>query len=71
MTKLLVGSLFSLGLCLGFANAKEQPRTPRGDEQQMQMSIPEPQPMSCTASGHACSSKDECCSRMCTKGKCG
>lgn len=69
MTKLFVASLLVLGLSAG-AVAKEPARAPRAEEQRLQMSIPEPQPMSCKASGQPCGGKDECCSSMCTKGKC-
>ena len=70
ITKVFLGSFLALGLSLSVSAKETTQPAPQKLEDQLQMSLPEVVPLSCKASGQACTSKDECCSGMCKK-KCG
>jgi hypothetical protein len=68
MTKLLLAALMALGI----STTGPVLETPRESVETVRECIapePEPEPMSCKASGHDCEDREDCCSRMCDKKK--
>lgn len=77
---LLTAGLLGLSLLGGPAAASpaapaptvEAPRCPAPPPAEAPvLALPDAKPMSCTAQGHDCESKKECCSGMCVKKKGG